>query len=167
MSETAQAARTAVKTATKPGTPVMSTPPVLTRREEQPKRFSPSALKPLGYGETEMLTITAPAGMTFAEIMSPVAWAHVASLVARDQNNTRNHRDGAGCIVMLDTADNKFIANLRITKVVRDHMGGTSGLELVCIGPSVDTRTGEARPLDLTTGKAWFDPEPAKDTKDA
>lgn len=167
MSETVQAARAAVKTATKPGMPVPSKPPVLTRREEQPKRFSPSALKPLGYGETEILTITAPAGMTFAEVMAPVAWAHVASLVARDQANTRNHRDGAGCIVMLDTADNKFIATLRITKVVRDAMNSSCGLEMVCIGPSVDIKTGEARPLDLKTGKAWVDPQPAEDTKDA
>lgn len=164
MSEPVQAARAAVKTATKPGTPQPSAPPVQKLREVQPKRFPPSALKPLGYGETEILTITAPAGMTFAEIMAPVAWANVASLVAKDQLNTRNLRDGAGCIVMLDTADNTFVATLRITKVVRDRVNGPCGLELVCIGPSIDIETGEARPIDLKTGRAWSDPvNPSKD----
>ena len=157
--ETAPAATEAAPAAPpSPVTAVVPAKPQLTRRDALPKRFPPSCLKPLGYGETEIVTVTAPAGMTFAEATKPEAWATAAGTVAKDQLNTRNLRDGTGIIIMMDTADNTYHAWLRVKKVVRDKLKGPCGLEVMCIGPSVDLTTGEARPIDLATGKAWVDP---------
>jgi hypothetical protein len=135
-------------------------------REVQVKKFGPSALKSLGYGDREIMTLTAPAGMTFAEVMAPIAWNNVANIVARDALNTRNLKDGVGSLIILDTEDSSYLAHLRIRKVVRDKVNNPCGLELDCIGPSIDPKTGEARPIDLKTKKAWVDPAPAPAKED-
>lgn len=156
MSEVAGAAKAATKSTA--AAKAESAKPVLTMRDSQPKRLAPSALKPLGYGDSEILTVTAPSGMTFDEIMAPVAWSNVASVVAKDALNTRNLRDGVGSLIFLDTADSRFNAHLRIKRVLRDSQANPCGLEMMCVGPSIDIKTGEARPIDLATGKAWIDP---------
>lgn len=124
-------------------------------REVQPKKFAPSSLQPLGYGETEILTVTAPKEWTFADVMNPLAWANVAVRVARNPLNTTV--DKIGSKIFLETEDNSFSAILRIRGIKRDHLNNPCGLDLVCIGPSVDMKTGEARPIDLKTCKAWED----------
>lgn len=138
--------------------PTLSTPRENKLRAVQIKKFQPSSLKALGYGDTEILTATAPAGMSFAEVMLPVAWNNVSGLVAKDPLNTRNERDGVGCVIILDTADNSFHAWLRVNKVVRDHLNNPCGFDLVCIGPTIDVKTGKACPIDVKTGLPWVDP---------
>ena len=133
-------------------------------RDVQPKKFPPSALKPLGYGDTQIMTAVAPPGMTFTEAMQPIAWSTVAAFVARDVLSTRNLKDGVGSLIVLDSEDGTFHALLRIGRVQRDGMNNPCGLDLICIGPSVDLTTGKAAPIDLATGKAWVDPvKPNKD----
>lgn len=160
----ATAAQKAAKSAPAPTTPAAK--PAQLLRETQVKKFGPSALKSLGYGDCEIMTITAPVGMTFAEVTTPMAWNNVAAIVAKDALNTRNRKDGVGSIIILDTEDSTFMAMLRIRKVQRDRVNNPCGLELDCIGPSMDLKTGEARPIDLKTRKAWVDPAPAPAKED-
>jgi hypothetical protein len=163
MSDAAAAQKVAKPTAA-PAT--QAAKPAKLLRETQVKKFGPSALKSLGYGDCEIMTITAAAGMTFAEVLTPLAWNNVASIVARDALNTRNRKDGVGSIILLDTEDGSYMAMLRIRKVQRDRVNNPCGLELDCIGPSMDLKTGEARPIDLKTRKAWVDPVPAPAKED-
>lgn len=130
-------------------------------RKVQPKKIAPSGLQPLGYGDTEILTVTAPKGWTFAEVMLPVAWANVAARVARNPLNTTVDRIGSE--IRVKTEDRTFSAVLEIVGIARDHLDNPCGLHLVCIGPSIDLKTGEARPIDLKTGKAWVDPVKVED----
>lgn len=126
-----------------------------TLREVQPKKFSPSSLKIDGQ-DYEVLTMTAPADWSFADAMRPVAWANVATIVAKDALNTK--RDRVGSIIQLHTVDHKFFAELYIKAVVLNDLRSPCGLELVCVGPSIDLKTGTACPINLKTGKAWVDP---------
>jgi hypothetical protein len=55
-----------------------------------------------------------------------------------------------------------------ISGIVRDNMNNPCGVNLVCVGPSVDTKTGKPCPLNLKTGLPWVDPvKPAADEKAA
>lgn len=147
-----------VTSAAKPGKAV---PPILkpapqTLRDVKPKTFSPSSLKPLGYGDTEIMTITVPLGWTFEDMMKPVAWSSVVNPIAA--NPTKTQIDRVGSLIYVSTADNSFVAWLRISAIRRDNMNNPCGIDVVCVGPSIDLKTGEARPLNLHTGKAWVDP---------
>lgn len=131
-------------------------------RDAVPKKLVASSFKPLGYGDINMLTATAAAGTRFDEVMAPIFWVNAAPVVARDPLQTRNIRDGVGNKIIVQTEDMAFEAHLVIMSVVRDHMKSPCGLNVVCIGPSIDLETGEARPIDLRTGKAWVDPPKAE-----
>lgn len=157
MSDVAAAAKPA-KSPAAPAVSAAPSKPAQTLREAQPKKFPPSALKALGYGDCEIMTATAPRGMSFSEALLPIAWSSVASVVARDSMSTRNLRDGAGTLILLDSEDGSYHAHLRIRKVIRDKLNNPNGLDVMCIGPSFDPQTGEARPINLATGKAWVDP---------
>ncbi len=137
--------------------------PAQTLREVKPKTFSPSTLKPLGYGDTEIMTITVPTGWTFEDVMKPVAWSSVVGPISANASKTQIDRVGSR--ILLDTADNTFIAELRINRILRDNMTNPCGVELMCIGPSVDLKTGKPCPLNLKTGLPWVDPAPAEEKK--
>lgn len=141
--------------ATKPAVPVASTP----MRAERLRRALVKQMKDfqaLGYGDTEIATATVPSGATFAQVMAPESWANVAPRVAEDPLKTQ--KDRVGSLIVLRTEDNSFFAWLRINKIVRNNLGGPCGIEVMCIGPCVDTKTGRPMPLDLKTGLAWVDP---------
>ena len=149
-----------------PAKPAKAVPPIMkttapTLRAVQPKRFGPNALQSVGFGATELMTIEAPIGMTYAEAILPITWSTVAAKIAKNTIDNRNPRDGAGVLIILDALDGSFQAWLRVSKVVRDQMNNPCGLEVACIGPSIDLKTGEACPIDLKTRKAWVDaPKP-------
>src|SRR3990167_4249978 len=108
MSEAAKATQT-IKTTKETTVAPLPVSTLSTHREQklravQIKKFGPSSLKALGYGDSEILTATAPSVMTFAQAMTPIAWTNVAGIVAKDAINTRNERDGVGFIIGLDTA---------------------------------------------------------------
>jgi hypothetical protein len=147
---------TDVTTAAKPGKAAAAAKPVQTLREAKPKTLPPSSLKPLGYGETEILTLTVPPEWTFEDVLHPVAWTIIAGPIAANASKTQTDR--VGSLVYVNTADGSFIAWLRINRIVRDHMNGASGVEVICIGPSIDLKTGRPAPLNLKTGLPWADP---------
>lgn len=121
-------------------------------RQVQPRKFSPSTLQSMGH-DYDWLAVTVPGDWTFADVMKPVAWSNVCTMVSRDALNTR--RDKIGSLIYARSP--KFLALLEITGVVLDHLGNPNGLNVECIGPSIDLRTGEARPLNRKTRKAWVD----------
>jgi len=145
-----------VTTAAKPGRTSVAAKPGQTLREAKPKTLPPSSLKPLGYGETEIMTLTVPTEWTFEDVLNPLAWTIVAGPIAA--NASRTQTDRVGSLVYVNTADNSFVAWLRIGKILRDNMNGASGVEVLCIGPSVDLKTGRPAPLNLRTGLPWSDP---------
>jgi hypothetical protein len=161
MSDAAVATKSAKSSKTAETVAPSVKPAVELLRKVQPKQFSPSSLQPLGYGETEILTATAPKEWTFADVMNPVAWANVAARVARNPLNTTV--DKIGSKIFLETESGSFSAVLRIRGIVRNNLGNPCGLDLICIGPSIDIKTGVARPIDLNTGKAWVDPVKVED----
>lgn len=126
-------------------------PAVNRLRQVQSKRFGPSDMHPIGQ-DYDILPVTAGADWTFEDVMKPEAWANVARKVARDALNTR--RDKLGSIIHVHSATQAFFAELYINAVVFDNMNNPCGLKVSCIGPSIDIETGEARPIDMKTGKA-------------
>lgn len=145
-----------VTAAARPGKTAAAAKPVQTLREAKPKTLPPSSLKPLGYGETEILTLTVPPEWTFEDVLHPQAWTIVAGPIAA--NASRTQTDRVGSLVYVNTTDGSFMAWLRINKIVRDHMNGASGVEVLCVGPSIDLKTGRPAPLNLKTGLPWVDP---------
>jgi hypothetical protein len=146
---------------TAPAKPAKAVPPIMkpapqTLREVKPKTFSPSSLKPLGYGETEIMTIAVPTGWTFEDVMKPVAWSSIVGPIAA--NSTKTQIDRVNSLIYATTADHSFMAWLLITGIVRDAMNNPCGVNLICVGPSVDLKTGRPCPLNLKTGLPWVDP---------
>jgi len=129
---------------------------VQTLREVKPKTFPPSSLKPLGYGDTEILTLAVPASWTLADVMSPGSWSSIASMIAA--NSTKTQIDRVNSLVYVTTLDNSFMAWLLITGIVRNNMANPCGVNLICVGPSVDLATGKPCPINLKTGLPWVDP---------
>lgn len=147
------------KAQTKPSAPPPSTataatiaPPTL--RETRPKTFPSSALKPLGYGETEIMTITVPVEWTFEDVMKPIAWSNVVGPIAANQ--TKTTIDRIGSLIYLNGPS--FIAWLHIDEILRDELKNPCGIKLTCVGPSIDLKTGEPAPMDRKTKRMWVDP---------
>ncbi len=147
----------ATTTKTKPTPPAPST--ISTRREQtlrsaQVRKFVPSAMQSLGYGEYDRLTVGCSKDWTFADVMNPIAWANVAALVAEDILKTKKTRIGS--IIEVHHAD--FYCELWIKDVQLDPVQKQpNGLILTCLGPAQD-KNGKAAPRDLKTGLAWSDP---------
>jgi hypothetical protein len=144
-----------VTTAAKPGKSAAAQP-AQKLRDVQPKTLPPSSLKPLGYGETEIMTITLPPEWGFDDLINPAAFANVVNPIAA--NSIKTQVDRVGSLIYVSTADNSFVAWLRINRIVRNALGNPCGVEVLCIGPSIDLKTGKPRPLDLATGLPWTDP---------
>lgn len=126
-----------------------------TLRQVKPKTLSPSSLTPLGYGRTEILTVDIPAEWTFADVMKPIAWSSVVGPVAA--NAAKTQVDRIGSLIYVNSVDNRFMAWLRIEVIIRDELKNPNGLKVMCVGPSIDPKTGKPCPLDLKTGLAWSD----------
>lgn len=131
-----------------------------TLRETKPKCFAPSALKPLGYGTTDFMTLDVPEGWTFEDVLKPIAWTSVVNGIAADPGKTQPDR--VGSLIYVNTLDNRFMAWLRISKICRNELKNPCGVEAICIGPSIDLKTGRPCPLDLKTGLPWVDPVKAE-----
>lgn len=127
---------------------------VPTLRETRPKTFPTSTLKPLGYGETEIMTVTVPAEWTFEDVMKPIAWSNVVGPIAANQ--TKTTIDRIGSLIYLNGP--RFIAWLHIDEIERDELKNPCGVKLTCVGPAVDLKTGEPMPMDRKTRRAWIDP---------
>lgn len=146
------------KAAPAPGTPVKGEP-VATAvtgqklRDTQIKKFPPLSLKPNGFGAYDTLTVMAPADWTPDDVLRSEAWANVAGMVAKDSANTRP--DMLGSLIEVRTSDHSWFMELYIRSVVHDQLRHPVGLEVVCIGPAVDPKTGKACPIDLATGAPW------------
>lgn len=131
-------------------------PKAPTLREAKQKGFAPSALKPLGYGETEIMTLTVPEGWTFEDVMKPIAWVSVVGPIAA--NDRKTQIDRIGSLIYVNTVDGRFMAWLRISEICRDELKNPCGLKATCVGPAIDVKTGRPCPLDLKTGLPWVDP---------
>jgi hypothetical protein len=145
-----------VTTTARPGRPVAATKLDQKPREAKAKSLPPSSLKPLGYGETEIMTLTLPPEWIFEDVLRPVAWAIVVGPIAANAIKTQSDR--VGTLIYVNTADNSFMAWLRIGKILRDAMNNPCGVEVLCVGPSVDPKTGRPCALNLKTGLPWVDP---------
>lgn len=119
------------------------------------KKFPNGAIQLIGH-DFAILTIKAPPKMTFENALVPEAWVHASPKVAM---STSTRREWLGSLVHLHSADGKWFAVLYINKVIYDKFKQPCALDVSCIGPVVDPKTGEARPIELATGKAWYDPK--------
>ena len=140
-------AKSAVKTE-----PVIEAKPEQKLRQVRPKQFGPSSLQSIGH-DYDWLAVMVPGDWSFADVMNPRAWVNVCTMVSRDALNTR--RDKIGSLIYARSP--KFLAFLEITGIVLDHLGNPAGLNVECIGPVTDPKTGEARPINRKTRKAWYD----------
>ena len=149
-----------VATAVKPARTVASATaaPAKSLREVQPKTFSPSSLQPLGYGSIEILTICVPAGWTFEDVLNPVAWSGVVGQISA--NAARTQIDRVGSLIYVTGPD--FVSWLHINRIVRDSLNNPCGLEVICMGPAVDVKTGVPCPLNIRTGQPWTDAKKAE-----
>lgn len=129
-----------------------------TMREAQIKKFPPSSLQVIGQ-DYSILTATAPKEWSFDDVIQPSAWVHVAHRVAK----SAYMRDSVGSLIHVRSADHRWFAMLYIQNVLYDHMKSPCGLEVTCVGPSVDVKTGKACPIDICSGTPWRDPQPAMD----
>ena len=151
-----EAAPASLKPAKPAPAPVAAT--VGTRREQslravQIKKFPPSALATLGYGDFDRLAVKVPGDWSLADCLKPVTWGNVAGRLAEDALKTR--KDWVGSVIELHHP--KFYAEVVIRAVIRDEMKNPCGLDVVCVGPAQD-KSGLGAPRDLETGLAWVDP---------
>lgn len=140
--------------------PAAIAPEQQAQRQARQRTFSASSLTPLGYGRTEIMTIDVPPEWTFADVLRPLAWSSVVGPIAA--NAAKTQVDRIGSLIYVNTLDNRFMAWLRITAIERDELKNPVGVKTQCVGPCLDPKTGRPCPLDLKTGLAWVDPEPAE-----
>lgn len=162
----AEAAVTPTPKATPKPMPSAPVANLSTRREQSlraalVKKFGPSALKTMGYGDYDRLAIGVPAEWGFNDCLAPISWANVASLVAEDAQKTR--KSWIGSIVELHHP--KFYAEVIIKAIAVDRFGGPNGLSVACVGPAQDMKTGLACPRNIETGLPWADPAPEGEVK--
>lgn len=152
MTDTAAATQKAA--AAKPASPVIATRREQSLRAAQIRQFVPSSLQTLGLGDFDLLTQTVPAEWSYADCLIPTAWARVVHKVSRDAIG-HNTRDYVGSTIRL--AHPKFYADVIIKAIVRDGLGQPCGLDVMCIGPAQDPKTGKACPRSLETGLPMVD----------
>lgn len=121
------------------------------------KKFPNGAIQVLGH-DYSVLTIKAPPEMTFENALVPEAWVHASRKVAMDANR---RREWIGSLIHIYSEGHKWFAVLYIRGIVYDKFKQPCGLQVACIGPSVDPKTGKAMPIDLSTGLPWVDPKEA------
>lgn len=126
-----------------------------TTREPTILKFSQSAMRGIGQ-QHAILTAVAPRGMTFENALVPEAWGPVAMRAARP-------REWIGSDIIVHSADYKWRAHLQILAIVKDAFKQPCGVQVACIGPSVDPKTGKCRPVEVATGLPWFDPKEAEE----
>ena len=119
---TATAAKTAAPSPVHPATPATAAE-LQSLRKAQPKKFGPSALNPIGK-DFELLCVEIPADWEPDDVLNPVAWCHVASLVAKDDLSTR--KDFIGSLIYARSS--KFKMLLTIEGVTRDDLKQPNGL---------------------------------------
>lgn len=117
-------------------------------REPEMKKFPQGAMQVLGH-DRSILTITAPPEMTFENALVPGAWVNASRRVAMDTNR---RREWLGSLIHLHAAGGDWFAILYIRAVVYDKFKQPCGLQVSCIGPSIDPATGKACPISTVTG---------------
>lgn len=156
-------AQAAVKSSQKvAGTPVPTREVPKTLREMQVRKFPQSSMQIIGQ-DFSILTITAPADMSVDEALIPEAWVNVSRRVAMDSTNRR--REWLGSLIHVHSATHAWFAIFYIRSIVYDKFKQPCGLQVACIGPSVDPKTGKACPINVATGLPWVDPK--EDTEEA
>lgn len=123
-------------------------------REPTIQKFTKNSMQLIGH-DYSILTVTAPSGMTFENALVPGAWVNVSRLVAKNASSGRN--EWLGSTIHVHAADRAWFAELYIRAVVYDKFKQSCGLEVTCIGPSADPKTGKAMPIDVATGLPWVD----------
>lgn len=118
---TATAAKTAAVSPATPAAPAE----LQTLRQAQPKKFSPSALWPIGQ-DFELLTVKVPDDWTMEDVLKPIAWCNVAAIVAKDNLSTRS--DKIGSLIYARSDNGKIKALLTIESVTLDHLRQPNGL---------------------------------------
>lgn len=121
------------------------------RRDPTIMKFSQGALKSLGQ-QHAILTAVAPEGMSFDGALIPESWAQVAFRA------TKPH-EWIGSDIILHGHNHAWRANLQIVAIVRDKFKQPCGLQVTCVGPSLDPKTGKAMPVNVATGFPWVDPK--------
>jgi hypothetical protein len=84
------------------------------------------------------VALTLPVGVAFDDLLKPEAWAQVAHRFHKNPNT--NEPDRRGTIITVRTVDHAFYAEMYVRAV------GERDLEVECIGPAVDSKTGQPRP---------------------
>ena len=124
-------------------------------REPVIQKFVANSMHLIGQ-DYAILTVTAPAGMTFENALAPEAWVNVSRRVVQGVDSRR--REWIGSIVHAHSADQSWFAHLYIRAIVYDRFKQPCGLQVACVGPSVDPKTGKAAPINVATGLPWVDP---------
>lgn len=143
----AEAAAKSVKVAGKP-VPTPEVPKTL--REVQIKKFPPSSLQLIGQ-DYSILTVAAPKEWSYADVLNPGAWVHVAYRVAK----SADMRDSVGSLIQVRSADHRWFAVLYLQAVLYDQMKSPCGLKVTCVGPIIDPKTGVACPIEIDSGRPW------------
>jgi hypothetical protein len=139
------------KTISKP--PVQQIP-----REPVIQKFASNAMHLIGQ-DYAILAVTTPAGMTFENALVPAAWVNVCRRVVLGPDS--RFKEWLGSDIILHGPDLKWRANLQIVAVVYDKFKQPCGLQVACVGPSIDPKTGKAMPINVATGLPWVDPKEA------
>lgn len=135
------------------------------RRQVQHKRVPIGSFKPVGHF-TEAHQVLIPADWDIDDVLKPDFFTFVAP--GMQANPTMGSRqDRLGTVVEVITADHAFYALVYIKSLRRNSLGMADGANSVCIGPSIDPKTGKMCPVDLSTGGPWKGRSPVEDTKPA
>jgi hypothetical protein len=136
---------------------IVERPPVTqVPREPVIQKFTANSMHLIGQ-DYAILTITAPNGMTYENALIPEAWVNVCRRVVQGADSRR--REWLGSIIHLYSPTHAWFAHLYIRAIVYDKFKQPCGLQVSCVGPSIDLKTGKAMPINVATGLPWIDPK--------
>lgn len=125
-------------------------------REPVIQKFASNSMHLIGQ-DYAILAVTAPASMTFENALVPEAWVNVCRRVVQGGDSRR--KEWLGSIINAYSANHSWFAQLYIRAVVYDKFKQPCGLQVTCVGPSVDPKTSKAMPINVATGLPWVDPK--------
>lgn len=125
-------------------TPVAAKPAEPRRRDVVPRFMRISHFKGSEFARARYDAVI-QADDDFSDALRPGFWAHVA----QGLRGSMAQADRTGAFIDLGTVDHAFYALLYVRAVTKE------GLEVQCIGPAIDPKSGRTCPVDLSTGLPW------------
>lgn len=138
--------------AAKPAKTVPAAAAAVPLRASQVRKISLERFQVVGHFRARYEAVL-PAGWDFEDALVPEFWGYMAPRM--QGNPSSSQKDHVGAVIELFADDHSFFAMLLVTGLKHNAQGVANALEVRCIGPASDAKTGKAWAVDTKTGLAW------------